>query len=162
MKLNLEVVEADGDTFRAFLCRLLGCGLKPHGKTKLNFSFGLPQLKQKVLTMIEVTISNEQQVLVTLKPVTATGKPAKLDGKPSWTVAAGSSTLNVAEDGLSAMLISSNDPGTSEILVKADADLGEGVEEVSDTISLVVTGANAKSLGLVVGTPEAKPEAPPI
>jgi hypothetical protein len=36
-------------------------------------------------------------------------------------------------------------------LVEADADLGAGIETISDTIKLVVAGAKASSLGLVAG-----------
>lgn len=105
---------------------------------------------------VSVKLSNEQKVKVTLTPVTDTGKPAKLDGAPTWEVISGGATLAVAPDGLSADLISADDPGDSEILVKADADLGEGVEEISDVIQLSVVGATAKNLGLTVGTPEPK------
>ena len=55
--------------------------------------------------MLEITITNEQKIQVTLKPVTATGRPAKLDGTPEWSVISGDSTLEVATDGLSAFLI---------------------------------------------------------
>jgi len=106
--------------------------------------------------MIEITITNEQKVPVTLAPVTATGKPAKLDGKPLWSVESGDSTLAVADDGLSAYLISSDTPGDTVVLVRADADLGEGIEEVADTIKLTVEGANAESLGMKAGPPEPK------
>lgn len=106
--------------------------------------------------MIEITVTNEQKVKVTLKPVTATGKPARLDGAPTWEVVSGDSTVTVSSDGLSADLISSDTPGDTQYLVKADADLGAGVEEISDVIKLTVEGARAASLGLSVGTPEAK------
>lgn len=106
--------------------------------------------------MTEVSITNEQQVNVVLKPVTATGKPAKLDGAPTWTVISGNSTVKVADDGLSADLISSDDPGDTEFMVKADADLGEGVEEISDIIRLTVVGARAANLGISVGSPTPK------
>lgn len=113
--------------------------------------------------MLEIGLTNEQQVNVTLKPVTATGKSAKLDGAPSWTVMSGSSRVEVADDGLSANLISSDDPGDTEIMVKADADLtpnlpdGGGIVEISDIIRLSVAGALAANLGLVAGTPTPKP-----
>jgi hypothetical protein len=42
------------------------------------------------------------------------------------------------------------------IVIEADADLGEGVETISDAIRLTVEGAKAQSLGLSVGTPEPK------
>lgn len=104
----------------------------------------------------EITITNEQKVTATLTPKTDTGKPAKLDGVPTWTVASGDSTLNVAADGMSAELISSDTPGDTTVLVEADADLGEGVETISDTILLHVAGARAANLGISVSDPVPK------
>src|ERR1044071_2117423 len=99
----------------------------------LLFAFGLVRNKEKVKPMpAETTLTNEQKVHVTLTPVTDTGKPAKLDGSPSWSIISGNSQVVVADDGLSADLISADDPGDTEVLVKADADLGEGVQEISD------------------------------
>ena len=124
---------------------------------RLHFSFGLPTNKNESTHMpVEVTITNEQKVGVTLTPKTDTGKPAKLDGVPTWEVLSGNASVVAADDGLSASLISGDDPGDTEIIVKADADLGEGVEEISDIIKLSVVGATAKNLGLTVGTPEPK------
>lgn len=112
--------------------------------------------KGKAEQMIEVRLTNEQKVRVSLTPVTGTGKPAAIDGKPSWTVSSGDSTVEVAEDGLSAMLVSSDTPGETMVVVEADADLGDGVENISDAIKLTVEGAKAVSLGLSIGTPEPK------
>lgn len=106
---------------------------------------------------LELTITNEQQVKVTLKPVTDTGKPAKLDGVPNWIMMSGDAGLVVADDGMSADLVSSDTPGDSEFLVTADADLGEGVVEISDTIHLSVAAATAKNIGLTAGQPTPKP-----
>lgn len=105
---------------------------------------------------LEVKITNEQKVPITLTPKTDTGKPAKLDGAPVWSVVSGESTVVPSADGLSADLISSDNPGDTVFLVDADADLGSGVEDLQDTITLTVTGANAKNLGLSAGTPVAK------
>ncbi len=129
------------------------------GRVRFEWGVGPAQIKAPKKENMQVKITNEQQIPVTLTPKTDTGKPAKLDGKPTWTVVDGNSTITVAEDGLSAMLISSDDPGDTEFLIKADADLGEGVEEVSDVIKLTVAGATAKNLGLSVGAAEAKPTA---
>lgn len=106
---------------------------------------------------MDIIITNEQQVGVSLAPRTDAGRPAKLDGSPTWTTLSGSSQVKVADDGLSALLVSSDDPGDTEIMIKADADLGEGVEEISEVLKLRVLGATAKNLGITVGTPEAKP-----
>ena len=131
----------------------------PKKPKKVNFEFkvGLVKSKLRRQTMLELSISNEQKILVTVGPTTDTGKPAKIDGVPTWTVQSGESVVSVAEDGMSAYLISSDTPGDSVFLVEADADLGEGIETISDIITLHVTGAGAKNLGLVAGTPEAKP-----
>lgn len=102
-----------------------------------------------------ITITNEQKVQVTLAPMTEAGNPATLDGAPVWAVTAGDATLEVAEDGLSAYLIS-GEPGNSVITVTADADLGEGVVNIVDTIDLAVVPASASQLGLLAGTPELK------
>ncbi len=110
--------------------------------------------------MLEIEITNEQQVRVTLHPVTATGRPAQVDGPPTWTRQSGESTVTPAEDGLSADLISSDTPGDTEILIEADADLGEGVVPISDIIRLSVRGALAANLGITVGDPTPKPSAP--
>lgn len=106
--------------------------------------------------MLDISITNEQKVNVTLKPVTATGKPATLDGAPTWTVASGDSTIEIATDGMSAELISSDTPGETMFVVEADADLGSGVVTINDSIKLTVSGAMAVNLGLSVGTPEPK------
>jgi len=106
--------------------------------------------------MLELSITNEQKIPVTLSPKTATGKPASLDGAPTWEVITGNSTVVPSADGLSAELVSSDDPGDTDVLVKADADLGAGVVEISDIIRLSVVGALAANLGLTAGAPVAK------
>ncbi len=135
---------------------------KLFGKSKrspshFGYAVGQPENKEKVITMLDLKITNEQQIPVALKPVTATGKPAKLDGSAAFTVLSGNSTVIPGDDGLSALLVSSDDAGVTVISVKADADLGEGVEEISDVINLTVTSATAANLGLTAGTPEPKP-----
>lgn len=99
-----------------------------------------------------ITITNEEKIQVTLAPTTAAGNPASLDGAPIWTVTEGDATLEVAEDGLSAFLVSGAADTNSKITVSADADLGEGVINITDTIDLAVVAAMASGLGLVIGT----------
>lgn len=129
------------------------------GRKRVSFTFGVgvPKLKGQRSMPLELKITNEQQVDVTVSPRTDSGKPAKLDGSPAWTVISGNSQVVVSEDGLSATLVSSDEPGDTIVSVKADADLGEGVEEIADTITLSVIGATAKNLGLAAGTPVPKP-----
>jgi hypothetical protein len=107
--------------------------------------------------MLDITLTNEQKVKVTLTPVTGTGKPAQLDGAPVVTVVSGDATVvHVEGQPREFYIVSGDSPGQSEILIEADADLGSGVETISDVIRLTVEGARAVSLGMTVGTPEAK------
>jgi len=106
--------------------------------------------------MVEVTITNDQKIPVTLAPKTSAGGVAELDDKPGWSVVSGESTVMESTDGLSAELISSDTPGDTVYLVEADADLGEGVETISETITLHVLGARAENLGVTLGAPVSK------
>jgi hypothetical protein len=103
-----------------------------------------------------ITITNEEKVQVTLTPTTAAGNPATLDGTPTWTVTEGDATLEVAVDGLSAFLVSGAADVNSKVEVTADADLGEGVVTLTDTIDLAVVAATASVLGATVAAPVLK------
>lgn len=107
---------------------------------------------------VEVSITNEQKIRATLAPKTLGGKPTSVDSNnpPKWSVVSGDSTVTPDIDGLGATLFSSDTPGDTVVLVEADADLGDGVETISDTIKLTVIGARAANLGLTLGAPENK------
>jgi len=105
---------------------------------------------------MEIKLTTEQEVDVKLNPTTEAGAEATLDGVPNWTVVSGEAAVTPSDDGLTATIYSSS-PGTSQILVEADADLGDGVETISAVITLTVTGAKAKFLGLTVGEPRLRP-----
>lgn len=137
------------------------CCHKSKKHVHFGYRIGEPQPKHRRKEMLDIEITNEQKIKVTLNPVTESGNPAELDGKPEWSVLSGgnedpSKNLQVSEDGLSAYLISNDTPGDIEFLIKADADRGAGFEEISDVIRVHVSGAKAKSLGLVKGEPEPK------
>lgn len=104
---------------------------------------------------LTLAITNEQKIKVTLTPTTASGNPATLDGVPTWTVTSGDATVEPAEDGMSAYLVSGS-VGASNIEVSADADLGEGVRRLTDVTGLNVVPAEAAGLGLIAGEAEQK------
>lgn len=103
---------------------------------------------------LELKINDEQKVKITATPVTTAGKPAPLDGPVEFSIIDGDATVERVDD-KSAYLVSAG-PGDTQFLVKADADLGEGVEEISDTVKLTVVGASAANLGLKASPPELK------
>ncbi len=140
-------------------------GLRPEfSKPKGHFDISIGLVAQKKENqMVNVTITNSQKVPITLtprkadKPDGSPGGPANLDGPAKWSVVDGDATItDVSTDGLSATLVSGDLPGVSNILVDADADLGVGVEDLQEVITLTVTGDNAKNLGITVGTPQDK------
>lgn len=106
--------------------------------------------------MLTVSFTTEQKVQVTLNPATATGKAAKVDGAPKWTVTDGDVTLDVAADGLSAYIIAGETAAVAHVTVDADADLGKGVADISDIIEATVTGEQAAQLGLAAAAPVPK------
>lgn len=131
-------------------------------KRRIHFEYQTEvQDKRKEPNMpLSKKINDEQQIVVHLNPTTPKGKPVKLDGKPEWSVVDGDSTLEVADDGLSATLISSDTPGVTHYQVAADADLGDGVDTITDTIELTVVDPQASSLGLTADAPTDKPATP--
>lgn len=130
--------------------------LKRLGKPHFEYAIYVSPKKKGGGKMLELTITNEQKVNVQLHPVTAAGNPAPVDGAPQWSVVSGNATVQAASDGMSADLISSDDPGDTVFMVTADADLGEGVEPISDTITLHTQHANAAALGLTASDPVPK------
>lgn len=97
--------------------------------------------------MFLVQSTNEEKVLIVLNPTTAAGNPAVLDGAPVWTLNGGDATLEIAEDGMSAYLISGS-PLQNSINVTGDGDLGEGVVTISEDILYNVVPAQAAALGI--------------
>jgi len=107
--------------------------------------------------MLEITCSNEEKVQVTAKPTTASGKPAAFDDVIRVTVQSGDGTFEQDPATPNAFFAVSGDaPGTTVYLVEGDADLGDGVTLIQDTVTLTVTGANAANFGLVAAAPVAK------
>lgn len=105
--------------------------------------------------MLDLTITNEEKVRVQCVPVTAAGNPAPLDGDVAFEVVIGSCTVERV-DATTVFIVSGDLPGDCQLTVSADADLGEGVEPISDVITVHVEGAQAASLGLVADEPVLK------
>ncbi len=132
-------------------------GQESKQKPRFDYSVGPITLKKGNKMPLDIKLTNEQQVVVHLKPVTPKGNPAKLDGLPTWNVVSGDVTIAVSDDGLSCTIVSPDLAGPAVISVQADADLGEGVTNISDTINVNTVDAEASSLGLTADAPTDKP-----
>jgi hypothetical protein len=107
--------------------------------------------------MIAVLLTNEQKRTVTLRPKTAGGHPARVDGVPTWTAEdTAAVTLEPSADGMSCVFTSPDGEARTKVQAKADADLGTGTREVTEDFDVITTLAEASSLGAEVGEPEPK------
>jgi hypothetical protein len=102
-------------------------------------------------------LSTTQKVTYTIRPKTASGKPARLDGVPEW-ASSDSSIIDVAPaaDGLSAV-VSSRGAGIAQVSVTGDADLGAGSRPIIGVGDVVVTPPAEEEATIVefeIGTPE--------
>ena len=107
--------------------------------------------------MLAIACNNAQRVPVTAAPVTASGRPAQVDGAIRVTVQSGDGTFLVDPlVPLGFKAVSGDAPGTTVYLVEADADLGAGETLIQDTVELTVTSETAAAFGLTSGAPEPK------
>ena len=108
--------------------------------------------------MVEVSSSTEERVPITVSPKTASGKDAKLDGPIEVIVQAGSGTFiaDPAGDPNKFFVVSEDGAGETTYQVNGDADLGAGVETISEVIHYVYSSPKAVNLGVSVGAPEPK------
>lgn len=106
---------------------------------------------------LEITSTTEEQARIGVTPLSAAGKPAKIQpGSLAVTVQSGPGTALVVNDG-EILSVSGTDPGDTVLVVSADADLGDGVVEVADIVTHKVSGALAANLGLGLIAVEPKP-----
>jgi len=99
---------------------------------------------------LELRCTNEEKIPISVNPATASGKPVNLDGPIIVTVTSGDGTVEMIDD-RNFFVVSGEVLEPTTFLIEGDADLGEGIVTVADTIILTVEGALAKSLGLSAG-----------
>ena len=104
-----------------------------------------------------LTLTDIQKCALTVAFQTAAGNPAKVDGVPEWSVSDGALlALEVAEDGMSATVTAVGPLGIGQVLLKADADLGEGVKEITGLLDVEVIASEATVAIVAAGAPEPK------
>ena len=100
-------------------------------------------------------------VNVTVSFVDAKGKPAKVDGVPTWS--ASNSTIidsvTASADGMSATLHILDNIGASQVTVNADVDLGAGTDnkDFVDTVSVIAGDAASATFNFGTVTPDTPP-----
>lgn len=109
----------------------------------------------------QVQLTDVQEVRLSISPKDSQGNPATVDGAPAW-ASSDESVLTVAavsDDGLTADAVTVGPLGTATVTVTADADLGEGVTSLTDTVEITVVASEASALNVSAGTPTERPGA---
>lgn len=102
-------------------------------------------------------LTDVQKVALAIRPVSAAGNDAPVDGVPSWVVSDPTiGELVVGDSGLDAMFFTTGKVGTCQVSVTADADLGEGMREIAGVLDIEVRASEAVSLDISAGTPESR------
>lgn len=113
---------------------------------------------------LDVVSNTDEKVPILVNPTTAAGNPAQVDGRPVLSITAGNATVEnstqeeadayeqaTGAKGLVGYLVSEDISDSSQWKVTADADLGEGVTEITETGTYVYSAAPAISVGAAVG-----------
>lgn len=125
--------------------------LKPLEALKVSFFVIKEGRKEKVEFMF---LQDDKSLPVSVEFADAKGNVAKVDGAPVWAVSDESlASLQVAADGMSAMVIPVGPLGSFKLQVKADADLGAGMKEILGEMSIEVIGGEAVAVNIKAGEP---------
>lgn len=116
------------------------------------------------------TITVEEELPVSIAPLTKQGKPAKVDGDPIWTLSEGApGTLEPGATPFDKVFrpFPDGQTGAALITVEVDADLGEGVRMLTGALAVAVVAAEATTLAINAGeatpiTPAPAPEPAPV
>ena len=108
-----------------------------------------------------INLSTDQQLPLSVAPLTAAGKAGAIVGAPAWSLS--DATLAVLAPGADAnsILLVPNDGATGNLTVTVDCKVDHGAGPVDLTAALAVTLAppEAASVQINSGAPTAKPGA---
>ena len=154
-----------------FLSRVFGCGRPAAERLEIEVGPEEPKdggcawmyrvrhsRREEDSRMAVIVMTSEGKRKLTLRPKSRFGRNAVVDGAPRWEVDDPTlATVEPSEDGMSAYVISVDGAkGVGKGRAKADADVGDGVEEIAEEFDIVVTPPRASTLGLEQGEEEPK------
>lgn len=104
-----------------------------------------------------LVLTDMQKVVLSVSFTNRAGNPAVVDGVPQWTSSDPAViAVTPSEDGLSAVAVTVGPLGLAQVSVVADADLGEGVTEITGVLDIEVKPSQAVFAIVVAGAPEDK------
>lgn len=102
---------------------------------------------------LDITMSNEEKVLVKAMPLSGAGRPDMVEGDVVFAVVTGDCTIGSRVDAMSVWVHSGSAVGASTVMVSGDADLGAGVITIEDMLTVHVTDALAVGFDLSADAP---------
>jgi hypothetical protein len=140
-----------------------GCHRKPLGTRIAAYRFkGITfqaQGDSMSLTVKDTDVPGTVDVSVAFKD--AKGKPAKVDGVPTWAASDVTivDSITPTTDGMGAKLHVTDTIGASQVTVTADVDLGDGMssKDFVDTVSVIAGDAVAADFTFGTVTPDPVP-----
>jgi hypothetical protein len=104
---------------------------------------------------MNIILNDLQKVSLSIEVTDAMGNMAVVDGKPVWVSSDETIvTLVVSEDGYSVEAITVGKLGQCQISVSVDADVSEGIRNLTGVADLTVVGSEAANLVMSMGIPE--------
>lgn len=95
-----------------------------------------------------------QQVDLSVVFSDAAGNPAGVEGAPVWSSSDDAVlTVTAGSDGLTANAAAVGPLGTAQVQLTADADLGEGVVQITGTLDVEVIASQAATATITPGEP---------
>ena len=105
-----------------------------------------------------LTMTADQQSVLSVTFADDHGNPAPVDGIPTWTVSDPALlTFATNADGMGGTLVTVGPTGTGQVTVTADADLGAGVTTITGILDVIVVAGMAANVVVTAGTPTPKP-----
>ena len=100
------------------------------------------------------TMRYNQEVEVSIKPVDAAGNDAPVDGVPEWSLSSSdfAHIKSTTPDGLKSV-IAGDKPGSFQVNVTGDADLGTGVIPIVSMLDMTLQPGQATGFEMQTGTP---------
>lgn len=107
-----------------------------------------------------LVLNDLEQAVLSVTPVNVKGKPAPVQN-PVWKSSDESVAVVVVDaDGLSAVVVAKA-PGTAQVSIVADADMSEGVSEITGTLDVKVVPSQAVGFTINTASPTLQPDPVP-
>lgn len=132
---------------------------KKTGKAGLRLAFFFNHLKIEGLNMA-LTMTSTQQASGQVQPIDSKGNPAKVEAGTVEYEIGDPALVEVIEDEAdeTKFTVKALGPvGVTQLTIRADADLGEGVKSIETFAAIEITPAGAVGFGIAFNAPEEQP-----